>query len=79
MTEEEQIGAAQRVVAFLNDAAVVAAFARLDKSYYDEFKKEGGVTAWAKARALDDLRNELTAVVDNGVKVAADSTRRNRR
>lgn len=79
MTEEETIGAAQRVANFVNDEAVIAAFARLDKSYYDEFKKDGGVTAWAKARALDDLRDELTSVVDNGRKVAADSIRRNRR
>ena len=80
MTEDQQISAAQRVAAYMADEAVTGAFARLEAKYMEEWKSgettEARESAWGKSRALDDLRNEMRAVVDSGTRSAVEKARR---
>ena len=61
---------AMRVQNFLKDDAVSAAIGRLERKYFEEFKKaessEARVRAWSKATLLDDFLNELQIVIDTG-------------
>lgn len=82
LTEEETIERAERVERLLNDDAVQAALADLDRQYWKEAKasksddKAGGFVA--KARALEDLQTKLQAVVDAGRIATAARERRKR-
>lgn len=82
MTEEQEIAAGQRVAALLGDEAVKEAFDRLEKTYYASFKnadtRDARDSAWAKARVLDDVRQELRVVVDRGATADAMKQRRER-
>jgi hypothetical protein len=64
------IQAAMRVSNFLKDEAVSAAIGRLERRYFEEFKKaessEARVRAWSKANLLDDFLNEMQIVIDTG-------------
>lgn len=83
MTEEETIRDGLRVKQFLEDDAVVAAFARLEARYYADYKAaksdEQLKAIHARTVVLDDLKSELAVVVENGMKVKADHERRTRR
>lgn len=78
--EQKEIDAGSRVHAFLQDKDVIEAMARLQRRYVDDWKAgdspEKRETAWAKQRALDDLRTELEAVVESGKKATIVQSRR---
>lgn len=78
--EAQEIEDGRRVHAFLHDEAVIKAMARLQQRYTDEWKSgdspEKREAAWAKQRALDDLQQELEAVVESGKKATIVQSRR---
>lgn len=67
---DEQVGDGQRIEQLLRDPATAEALAELDARYWKEAKAStddaGVIAAVSKARALDDLRTKLNAVVQNG-------------
>ncbi len=80
MTEDQIVDAGARVTRFLEDEAVKAAIAALEKRYYDAFRASASPevreAAWAKANALTDLQTELQSVVDRGTRTRAERDRR---
>lgn len=70
MTAEKLIEYGKTTVAFLKSEAGETILAEMEQRYFAEFKSaptpEAANTAWAKARALDDLKTALQAVVDAG-------------
>lgn len=88
MNEDEQaradadIRAGDKIAQFLKDAHVVEAFARLEKRFYDEFKAASSDDArrasWAKASVLDELQQELLAVVSSGERARIEKVRAER-
>jgi hypothetical protein len=81
-TEDQQIREGSRLMEFLSDPVVAGAILRLDQKYFEEWKAGDTVekreSAHAKTRVLDDLKIELQAVVDSGVRANAEKTRRER-
>lgn len=75
---DAEISAASRVEAFLADEAVAGAFTTLSQRLHAEFiaadDSEKRTTAWAKARALDELKTELRAIVGRGTQAQHDRT-----
>lgn len=82
MTEQEIIDAGKRIEQFLADPAVVQAFERLEKQYFEDFKKaltaDERVLLHAKAIVLDDVRRALRAVKDAGTRAKIEAERRER-
>lgn len=82
MAEEQEIRDGERVAAFLADPAVQAAFERLDKRLYEQFKTgknpAAREAAWAQASALAMLQTELKATISNGEMAAHARTVRER-
>lgn len=83
VTPQEEIEAGVRVANFLADEAVEAAFVRLEAGYWTGFKTSQDVKAQeafgAKARVLEDLKNELQGIVNNGIVATRTRERANRR
>jgi hypothetical protein len=61
---------AQVIEQFLADPIVDGAISRLERRYYEEFKKsttaEERVRSWAKANVWDDFVRELKQITDAG-------------
>jgi hypothetical protein len=70
MTVEEMIQHGHTTAAFLKSTTGEAVFEELGQIYFAEFKSattpEQRELSWAKARALDDLKTALQAIVDTG-------------
>lgn len=78
--KDQEIQAGERIERFLADDEVQAAFARLERKYYDEFKAAADPaareSAWAKSRAMEDVKTELRVSVTRGAVAKATSQRR---
>jgi hypothetical protein len=83
VSDETQIFDGARVKALIEDKSVIAAFAALDKRYWDGFKTcktpEEKNALGAKASALEDLKNELQGIVDTGICATVRNERKARR
>lgn len=79
MNHEQAIHAAARVDQFLKDDAISGALSRMERRYFEEFKhadsSEKRVTAWAKAKVLDDFLAELRIVIDTGERAVLEIAR----
>lgn len=67
-TPEQLIQDAHRIDLFLKDEAIIAAFSRMERAYYEEFanadSSEKRVTVWAKAKVLKDFEGQLKILVE---------------
>jgi len=65
-SKEQLIADGMRLDNFLHDEVIEGIMTKLERRYYEEFKKsktsEERVRAWAKASVLDDLENEMRVV-----------------
>lgn len=80
MTDDDQIREGDTITHFLADPVVQRTMDALAASYMQEWKsgksKEDRESAWAKTRALDDLKEGFRAVVDAGRRAAINVQRR---
>jgi hypothetical protein len=68
-TEQKEIDHGRRVEQFLEDEAITAAFDKIAGLNYAEFLSatpDKAITIQSRARALEDIKNELRVIVDNG-------------
>lgn len=74
---------AQRIQHFLNDPVVQGAFAAIEETVFEEWRKAQAPDAreicWKQLQALDQLRRQLKIVVDRGIHVEAVERRDERR
>jgi hypothetical protein len=79
MSAEQDIEAGQRMKALLADPVFAAAVEKVRQKHYQEFttaKTHGAsVGAWGKGQALNDLLQELQAVVGNGDRASIEAKR----
>lgn len=70
ISPEERLRRASRIQEFLNDEIIDHVFRRLERKYYEEFKKsksaEERARTQGKANVLDDLLLEMKIVLDDG-------------
>lgn len=82
MTDDDQVREGDTITRFLADPVVQRTFDGLTTKYMEEWKsgksREDRESAWAKTRALDDLKDGFRAVVDAGRRAAANTARRER-
>jgi hypothetical protein len=80
MTADETLSRARRLDEFLRDEIVSSALSRMERQYYEEFKRAKGsddrVIAYAKAHVLDQFLNELRTVASAGEAVTLQPTRK---
>lgn len=78
--EAKAIQASARIEEFLKDPVIQGALEQLHKKLYEEFRAaaqaDKRLEAWARAKALDDLANELKVIVDRGGLAKASVQRR---
>lgn len=69
-TKEERIAQAERIKQFVEDAVVNDIISKLERKYYEEFKKarsaDERVTTWAKAVVLEDFLTSMSIRVNDG-------------
>ena len=74
---------ATKIKQFLADELVGGIMSKLERAYYEEFKKsktsEERVRAWAKAAVLDDWENEMRVVTGLADKAKITLDRTNKR
>jgi hypothetical protein len=79
----QAIADAAIVKQFLANEVIDAALKRVAATIYQEFRdadsSEERVTAWARAKALEDVLNELHAVKSAGEREATESEKRARK
>jgi hypothetical protein len=82
MAEGKEIADGQRAVSVLKDDVVQRAFNALEAKYIDAWRRadnpQSREEAWAKLRALDELRVELQIIADAGIRATATRERRER-
>lgn len=83
MSDEQRIRDGERIRQFLTDEVVKGRFEALEAKYVEEWKvgetPAAREAAWAKVRALGDVRLELNVVVDAGILAAVRKARDERK
>lgn len=83
MTVSDTIRDAQRIEYFLKEPVVQGAFAAIEESVIEEWRKaqapDARESCWRQLQALDQLRRQLKIVVDRGIHAGAVERREERR